>query len=534
MKFKKYGMMLAMAGLLASCANDNLEGPTAPEPSPELGEAYFSISVMPLGTRTQTGNVSTEEGLDSKNENDINVIQLIITNNDNEYITDHTISLNSADKSKKVTQIFELDAPELKKITDKSEETLSAKVFVICNPTETFTFTANADVQKTLELATSGITDTYWNTTKGFLMTNADQDNTFTLDIKGIRAGDYATGKKVHSLGIVKVQRAAARIDIATDVTPESKIAGKDKVSVEFDGVSIVNVNKKFYLFKRVGSSGSSWEYFDAENGTDNWVIDPIDKSNITDNFGEYFWDPASTTINSRRSYTLYSTIKNDANKDNDNISWNDQDQSVANAKTREYYIWRYVTPNNVIDTEGNLQKNGNTTGIIFRAELKKSESATISGWGSDPIFAYGGKIYGNYDALCAAAAEPGDDATTLGMSAVFNSLKSGDTNPNANALAADARFKRYNADNGTYYCYYYYWIRHNNNYDNDVMGNMEFQVVRNNIYKLAVTSVSDYGYPGDTQPDPSTPDEDPKNDVNFSVEVQVVPWDVRVDDIEF
>ena len=52
--------------------------------------------------------------------------------------------------------------------------------------------------------------------------------------------------------------------------------------------------------------------------------------------------------------------------------------------------------------------------------------------------------------------------------------------------------------DNGVpgYYCYYYYWNRHNDNNLNGIMGPMEFDVVRNNVYKLSVDKINRLGHP--------------------------------------
>ena len=89
----------------------------------------------------------------------------------------------------------------------------------------------------------------------------------------------------------------------------------------------------------------------------------------------------------------------------------------------------------------------------------------------------------------------------------------------------------------------YYYWNRHNDNNDNSVMGIMEFCVVRNNVYKLAVTSINNFGHPVpgvDPNPDPVDPDpvdpDDPDEETNvyFNVSVKVLPWVVRVNNIEF
>lgn len=87
------------------------------------------------------------------------------------------------------------------------------------------------------------------------------------------------------------------------------------------------------------------------------------------------------------------------------------------------------------------------------------------------------------------------------------------------------------------YYCYYFYWNRHNDNGENGVMAPMEFAVVRNNVYKLAVTRLNVLGHPripgnDPDSPKPDTPDE--KSDLYLTVSVQVIPWVVRINNIEF
>lgn len=93
------------------------------------------------------------------------------------------------------------------------------------------------------------------------------------------------------------------------------------------------------------------------------------------------------------------------------------------------------------------------------------------------------------------------------------------------------------NVDGAGYYCYYYYWNRHNDNGNNGVMGPMEFAVVRNNVYKLSVTSIEKLGHPrvplnDPESPTPKTPDE--KENVYLTVDAKVLPWVVRVNNIEF
>ncbi len=87
------------------------------------------------------------------------------------------------------------------------------------------------------------------------------------------------------------------------------------------------------------------------------------------------------------------------------------------------------------------------------------------------------------------------------------------------------------------YYCYYYYWNRHNDNGLDGIMGPMEFDVVRNNVYKLSVDNISRLGHPripanDPENPTPDTPDE--SSNLYIDVNVQVVPWAVRVNHINF
>ncbi len=87
------------------------------------------------------------------------------------------------------------------------------------------------------------------------------------------------------------------------------------------------------------------------------------------------------------------------------------------------------------------------------------------------------------------------------------------------------------------FYFYYFYWNRHNDNGRNGVMGPMEFAVVRNNVYKLSVTRISQLGHPrissnDPDKPTPDKPDEDGK--LYFTVNVEVLPWTVRVNNIIF
>lgn len=107
---------------------------------------------------------------------------------------------------------------------------------------------------------------------------------------------------------------------------------------------------------------------------------------------------------------------------------------------------------------------------------------------------------------------------------------------------ATDAKITIYqtsndNGDGYGYYCYYYYWNRHNNLGETGIMNPMEFAVVRNNVYKLAVTDIKQLGHPRLTENDPDRPTggtDDEVQQIYISVTAEVLPWVVRVNNIEF
>lgn len=80
--------------------------------------------------------------------------------------------------------------------------------------------------------------------------------------------------------------------------------------------------------------------------------------------------------------------------------------------------------------------------------------------------------------------------------------------------------------------CYYYTTeIKHFDDGNNNTLGNMEFAIMRNNIYSLAITNISKIGDPI-VDPTPGTPNE--TKEAALKVQVEILPWIVRYNDIEF
>ena len=265
------------------------------------------------------------------------------------------------------------------------------------------------------------------------------------------------------------------------------------------------------------------------------------------------------------------------------------------NDATGEYKIWRYVTENTIPGIT--QQKVALSTGIVFEGMLRKTaetpkdlhdaidENYYVDGDGNKvdkgvagarldhPIlYMFDNVLYVKFTAVLAAAhaTAPGDvlnNAVLIPNKGYAHSVAEyytawqnagGGQEAGEQGYAQFMEFKKAAVDAGItiyqwatdeymgagqtephkgYFCYYYYWNRHNDNGIPGVMGQMEFAVVRNNVYKISVDKIRRIGHPRRTEndPDPQTPDTpDEVSDVYLDVQVTTLPWVVRRNSVEF
>lgn len=172
-------------------------------------------------------------------------------------------------------------------------------------------------------------------------------------------------------------------------------------------------------------------------------------------------------------------------------------------------------------------QKNGYTTGIVFKAEIapskmmqKKSsgdgveETTTIGSIGE--IFYHSGIFYKDIEALKEAGVLLADGTTSSSASGAPADLKKNDVQC----------FKKGNTD-GKFICYYPYWIKHLPSADTaeDVM---EFGIVRNNVYQVTVTGIQGVGKDGVTENIITDTETDDPTTVLLNVKLSIKPWVVR------
>ena len=171
-------------------------------------------------------------------------------------------------------------------------------------------------------------------------------------------------------------------------------------------------------------------------------------------------------------------------------------------------------------------QKNGYTTGIVFKAEIapskmmqKKSsgdgvEETTIIG-SIGEIFYHSGIFYKDIEALKAAGVLLADGTTSSSASGALTDLKKNDVQC----------FLKGNTD-GKFICYYPYWIKHlPSDTAEDVM---EFGIVRNNVYQVTVTGIQGVGKDGVTEKIITDTETDDPTTVLLNVKLSIKPWVVR------
>lgn len=409
-----------------------------------------------------------------------------------------------------------------------------------------------------------------------------------------------SNGTEIGNIGNIHVERVVARFDFK-DGSPSKDqtyvIAEKDNkptLKVKLNKMALVNMSKHFYYLRRVSDNGLAdnveicgTEYDSGQNW--NFVVDTDaeQKNGAVDAsypFADYFnfclghqenntWSIDETARDQWYTSLIKDVIDNQNEEDNDD-EWN------SDHKRNGYRIWRYVTENTIPGI--NNQENGISTSIVFKGKIQATTDApqslqdAINGATGDSdadaiLYAYSNQLYVSWTevrkaALDATANEEfkkavfgtpkntpsetvySDDASSPDY--MWNIWYNEKGHKDAAALSAfkevatnnEHQFTLYQSsmdenDGAGYYCYYFYWNRHNDNGNNGVMGPMEFAVVRNNVYKLSVVDINRLGHPrlseNDPDPvDPGTPDE--KGDIYLKLSVEVLPWVVRINDIEF
>ena len=539
-------MAMGIATAFSACSDEvdlsaNNGGGTEESTSQVFMQFNLELPAVSRSTTQIGGGSDAGVEIGKDYENQVSEVLVVITDATEGSTYDKFIAKSSVvtpSSANNTTYVVPFKTTELTSSAGKS-----VNVYVYCNPTEELTKATTFDVNKDYYKLTDATNATIWTKNK-FLMTNADNDYKRTLPAN---LDNYKVESNPFDLETIKVERAAARFDYKSSVADETYTLmekdGKVEVTVTLTDMALVNLSKEFYYLRRVSADGTSTNA--AIGGTEvggtsaNYVVDTdadwkssYSSGSESDHF-YYTYQPNDAGASTYDWDKIADVTGASGTADTDN-SWN------ADGTKGDYKIWRYATENTIPKgTDDGLQKKGITTGVAFKGEIKGvSDGMKTLLNGTNTVYVFDNILWGTWDNVKTAAEDKKSGSTTLSnplLAAAYNeAMKGGYTD--AKAVTAGFTIFKPNADK-KYEVLYYYWNRHNDNNNNGSMGPMEFAVVRNNVYKLSVTGVNKFGHPTDPDddPDPENPeDPDEEDDVYFKVAVEVLPWVVRINNIEF
>ena len=385
---------------------------------------------------------------------------------------------------------------------------------------------------------------------------------------------DQTSERDPLTLGTVEVERTVARfdfkhkeagnIDLNSDGTKDKDVyvlEGTEEnpgVVVQLAQMALLNVSNQFNYVRHTDNPENPKNEYEkgsvaicgVEKNT-NFVVDSdfeqkLANDYLPNNFLNY-WDEGAgnkdieTPIHFASLWnTVSSTASNIATLETPD-NWTDKSITENNG----YMIWKYATENTLPSVVKQIKSL--STAVVFKGYLYDL-NVTNNRLSGDKAYVLNNKLYGSWSQVGALVASVTDTSTEdlIALKAAYNAAGgAGAPEPNL-STASEYGFTVFekdknntidNLDDDYWPVYYYYINKHNDNGQSEVMGPMEFAVVRNNIYKLAVTKINKFGHPGDPagDPDPEIPSEpDESKNVYFQVNVKVVPWTVRVNNIEF
>lgn len=330
----------------------------------------------------------------------------------------------------------------------------------------------------------------------GIVMTNRASDNANTVIEK--------TSDDADNVVKITLERVLARIDVAknNETFALTDKSSKQYATITLDGYYIVNLSRYYYPYRHTAVLTSmnvpNWsinEHFGNVNDVNGYVIDP------------YFFNKTIDATSFKNADKYYEYFLGDLT-DISNISWS----SFRPASSSDPQYNTIYCPENCMLAPA--QKNGYSTGVIFRAKVDPYNSVYhLSTSGTldlvtdktkypEVLYYFDYKFYDSPEALAAA----------IGVGSI--------TGVNLDLYKA----KKFEKTDDGYRCYYNYWIRHLDNNKSTVMGVMEFAIVRNNLYRILITNVSGLGYE-EIPINPDTPDE---GETYLKVVLNVKPWIVR------
>ena len=559
--------------MFASCSNDE---PEVPVNGGADSDVYATLTLrLPSASTGRAGSNGIEIGQPTENTVGKLLVVLATKNENGQYCfltsAETDARPNGSDATlNTIKYTLNFSAKDLNpNPLDKDENSGGASIpgttvytFVYCNPSAMLLDRFNVSKGVVIDNIYASLDDkdnsSMWTANK-FLMTNSEISAPKQIPSREDLVNKHNAPEKAFNLGVVKVKRCAARFDF--QIVNDNKYDIKDiedptkKVgTIELTKMAMFNIQKSFYYLPHVSET---WAWtVPVQSGVLNYGLCEDTEAGYVMSYNEGNFKNKLLGTTYRNQF--YSNII-DANLKSDKEGglthdlcwtsikpedWNkrgeDDNEGWTPSEETDYRIWRYTTENTIPQLSNGQgtasQRQGITTGVVFKGEFTPVNTEV---WNGNVVYVHNNLVYGDFKALCAYIAKYPE-------SVVANDFKNVDKFKNVDPETADLKanlldgvdgvnrhgFKAYVADeNGKYSMYYFYFNRHNTNGNNSLMGTNEFGVVRNNVYKLRVTKIESLG-------DPKAPNnpEDPNEEENayFTVSCEVLPWTVRINNIDF
>lgn len=306
---------------------------------------------------------------------------------------------------------------------------------------------------------------------------------------------------------------------------------------VTIKGYALVNVaNSVNYVRHTVADSnldGTPWgSVADKYLWTPGWK----EKNAITDyktfTYGNYYYNTLADVSNESMTLTVDGIVNATYFKPMSALGGENTSTDVDGEEHDKYktegtvYSKTGVTMGYCLENSVDIdhQVNGLVTGISFVATVEDENGKDIQ------LYRYNGYTYVSLEHIQNAYGKTHFALETEAEDAkgsTFDALVKDPENASKEKLKENWNIVKYQNN----VCYYYTTeIKHFDN-GNPNPGKMEFAIMRNNIYSMAIKGIRSVGDPY-IDPTPDTPAESGK--AALDVEVKIVPWIVRFNDIEF
>lgn len=357
------------------------------------------------------------------------------------------------------------------------------------------------------------------------------------------KSGAYIASGAADDTDITLAEEAAS-FTLAID---EDAVTDNTTWYVRLEGYALVNLAKKVNYVRHTVSANAGLETpFGTLNGT-NYLWTPyFEEKNALDVATDF-----STSIQDDWYYNTLADVSTESKTlviggtaDKPTFTKTGESGSVA----AEYYKpMSLITDGSKVSGEGDNQHKPdlpyeNKTGDLMAYCFENSTDATHQTHGLSTCISFVARIYSDascstpidnlysYNGFLFTSLQQLVDAFDGKVSDEIKELAASETGGTEITREAAEAVGVLKYQGNT--CYYYTTeIKHFDNQNDNTLGNMEFAIMRNNIYSLAVTGIENIGTPF-VDSTPNTPDE--SSQAYLNVKVTMLPWIVRYNDIEF